>query len=128
MPDLQTTAVGTTVAYDRVVTILNGQTDSDFADIGGLKLSGLYVPIAFAGSSIKFKTSPSDTDQNNNKGKLTVDDGSDYVAQVGTAAVGDEFVYISLPLVKFAGLKYLQLIAGSAQTSTVQIILATTLF
>jgi hypothetical protein len=128
MPDLQTKAVGTTVAYDRIVTILEGETDSSFADIGGLKLGGLYIPIAFAGSSIKFKTSPSDTGQNLNKGKVTVDDGSDYVAQVGTPAEGDAYIYLSLPLVKFAGIKYLQLIAGSQQTEDVQIILATTLF
>lgn len=126
MSELNFNQIGSTVAYD-AVTIEDGETLSTIIDIGGFKLCGLFVPTAFAGTTLKFKVSHSETAPASSLSMMRNADGTDYTVTVAAPAGADPFSFIKLPVADFAGVKHIALLAGTAQAADVEIVLAGTL-
>lgn len=128
MSELKSYDIGATVAYNKSAIILDGETLSNFCDVGGFKLTGLIVPAGLTGTVLTFKMSPDDENQEANKGTIKEIDGSAFEVTVPAAPdAGDEFTYIELPIVKFAGVKYVALESNATQTGDIEITLALSL-
>lgn len=96
--------------YDLTTTIAVGQTDSAAIDLSGLELVGFFIPSNFIATSISLQTA--------------IAIGGTYVAvQDGSGATYSLTVAASkyVPVNNFnivAGLRFLKITAGAAQTGT----------
>jgi hypothetical protein len=96
--------------YDLTTIIAVGQTDSGEIDLSGLELVGFFIPANFTATTISIKAAT-------NKGGTYVSaqdgSGSDYSLTVAANKY--------IPINNFniiAGLRFIKLTAGTAQTST----------
>ena len=99
---VQELANGATIA----LTIADGETTSSAAALLGAIPAKLHIPSGFEGTTVTFTISPFGTtyhafyDQDNAAVSMTVAAGRSY----------------ELPLPQFLGIRYLKVIAGTAQT------------
>ncbi len=87
------------------LTIANGQTLSDAADLHGTSLVGFYMPAAWTAANITYKAS-----QDN----ITFADIYDGSGNVKTSTVGAS-QFIPLDLSNFLGVRYLKLLSSASQ-------------
>lgn len=107
--DIKPTDISEVLAdTSNVVTILNGQTDSNAIDCGGATLLGFTMPAAWTSADIKFKTS--------NDGITFVDhnigSSTSVPLQISVAANNS---YALQQAVYLAGWKYLKIVSTVAQ-------------
>lgn len=107
--DFQSTKI-----YNKTVTIEVGNTESDAVNVSGTTIVGIIMDANITGTSIKFKAS---TDN------ITF---LDYKANDDTPAIKDVEVVVAattaqwygLNATDFAGLQYIKLVAGTAQSGS----------
>jgi hypothetical protein len=96
-------------SYDLSATIASGQTASDVIDLGGTDLCGLFIPSTFDGTTLTLQAS-----QTASGTFVTVQSGgSDYTL---TTAASKYTPIENLAVV--AGLRFIKLVAGTAQSTT----------
>ncbi len=96
--------------YDLTTTIAVGQTDSSAIDLCGLELVGLFIPSNFTATAISIQTAPASGGT-----YVTAQDG--YGSTYSITVSANKYVPISNYNV-VAGLRFIKLIAGTAQSST----------
>jgi hypothetical protein len=92
------------ISYESV-TIANGQTTSGAIKIFGTTLCGVVVPASFTGTTLQFQGSHDGTNFN-----TLYKDGADLSVTVTSSK------FVVLQPADFAGVNYLKLVSGSAQT------------
>lgn len=100
--------------YDLTTTIAVGQTDSAVIDLSGLELVGFFIPANFTATSISLQTATS-----SGGSFIGVQDG--YGAAYSITVAANKYV----PINNFnivAGLRFLKITAGSAQSGSDAII------
>jgi hypothetical protein len=94
--------------YDLTATISSGQTTSAAIDLSGVELAGLFIPSTFDGSAVGIQAA-SAVDGT----YLTVQDGAG--ADFSVPVTAGKYVPIST-LAVTAGLRFIKLVAGTAQS------------
>lgn len=104
------------VLADKTAAILSGQTVSAEIDLYGTQLTGLFMPAAFTGTTIKIHTAPT-------SGGMFIpvqSSGSDYSLTVAAS----KYVPVeNLALV--AGIRFIKLVSGSSEAADRTITLST---
>lgn len=96
--------------YDLTATIANGQTDSGAIDLSGLELVGFFIPANFTATSISIQAATS-----LGGSYVTAQDG--YGSNYSLSVAASKYI----PINNFnivAGLRFIKLTAGTAQTPT----------
>ncbi len=104
------------VQNDLAAAIASGQSVSATIDLAGTELCGLYIPSAFTGTSLKIQASPDGV-----AAFQTVQSaGADYSLTVAPSK------YVPVEnLAVLAGVRFVQLVSGSAEAAARSISLAT---
>ena len=104
--------------YNLAATIASGATTSDEVDLGGDQLCGLFVPAAFTGTAVTITAAPASGGT-----FVAVIDPATGLAYTLTVAAGK---YAPISNLAFtAGLRFVKLVSGSAETPARVVILAT---
>jgi hypothetical protein len=93
--------------YAFTATIANGATDSGEIDLAGCTLCGVFLPAEFDGTALKFKAASAAGGT-----FVAVVDGAG--ADVSKTCAASK--YLPLNPADFAGVRFLKLTAGTAQT------------
>jgi len=96
--------------YDLTTTISVGQTDSTAIDLCGLELVGFFIPSNFTATSITIQTAPA-------SGGTYVVAQDGYGSSYSITVAASKYVPINNYNV-VAGLRFIKLTAGTAQSST----------
>jgi hypothetical protein len=104
------------VSYDLTATIANGATVSGGVDLRGSTLCGLFLPAEFDGTAVTFQA-------------CATEGGTFVPVQDGAGAAVSKTVaasqYVPLDPATFAGIQFLKVVAGTAQTGASVLTLAT---
>lgn len=95
-----------TVSPSATVTIANGDTESNAIDLGELAIVGMQTPASMTGTAITFKASA----DNSTFVVVKKIDGSTYSMVTASSQ------YYVIPPADLAGIRYLKVVSGSAET------------
>ncbi len=97
------------LSNDLTAIIASGQTTSGEIDLNGNTLCGLFLPSTFDGSAITFEAA-----HTSGGTYVAVQDGAGNAVSKTVSASK----YITLNPADFAGIRFLRLVAGTAQSAT----------
>lgn len=95
------------LSYNLTATIVSGQTASGEIDLSGNTLCGVFLPAGFDGTSLAFEAA-----SESGAASVPVYDGEGSAISRSVAASR----YVALNPSDFAGIRFLKLIAGTAQS------------
>lgn len=107
------------VCADLTATVANGATTSGEVDLQGTQLVGIFVPAEFDGTTITITASPTSGGT-----FVTVQDGDGSSSAFTITTTASRYVPID-NLAMVAGLRFVKLVCGTAQTGATTFTLAT---